>query len=278
MLKQLTFVAAVEALSVSAQAQNQSCTRDSLKATAASYFKAVETHTMSALHTAANVRITENAAEIKPGEGFFRTGGKAQLQRTIIDTGKCSTLTQAVMDESGKTSPVLMAVRLKSEGGRVSEIETVIARTSDFAFKPQGVLDTKDQDWETLMPAAQRRTRQFLNGQADKYYQMFEDHKVDPGFATPCNRWENGTLTTAKGDCSWSASVMTHPSTPVPGYRRGTRGGRRHHQLPGRLAGRTYFQVRQRRQNRADSGGGRPWDQGHQLAVRQVVGYGRVFD
>lgn len=214
MLKRLTLVAAVAAFSVSADAQ--SCTRDSLKATVANYFKAVETHTMSALPTASNVRITENAAEIKPGEGFFKAGGKAQLQRTIVDTGKCSTLTQAVVDENGKTGPVLMAVRLKSEAGKVSEIETVIARTGDFAFKPQGVLDTKDQDWETLMPAAQRRTREFLNGQADKYYQMFEDHKVDPGFATPCNRWENGTLTTAKGDCSWNGAIMTHPRRRFP--------------------------------------------------------------
>jgi hypothetical protein len=218
MLKTFTFLAAMAALSVSshAQTQAQSCTRDSLKATVAKYFKAVETHTMPALPMAANLRITENAAEIKPGEGFFKTGGTVQLQRTIVDTGKCSTLTQAVVDEGGKTSPVLMAVRLKSEGGKVSEIETVIARTGDFAFKPQGVLDTKDQDWTTLMPVAQRRTREFLNGQADKYYQMFEDHKVDPGFATPCNRWENGTLTTAKGDCSWSASVMTHPRRRFP--------------------------------------------------------------
>ncbi len=212
MLNKLTCAAAIAGLSFSVQAQN--CTRDSLKATVANYFKAVETHTMSALPTPTNVRITENAVEIKPGEGFFKTGGKVQLQRTIVDTGKCSTLTQAVVNESA--GPVLMAVRLKSDGGKVSEIETIIARTGDFAFKPQGVLDTKDQDWETLMPAAQRRTREFLNGQADKYYQMFEDHKVDPGFATPCNRWENGTLTTAKGDCSWSASVMTHPRRQFP--------------------------------------------------------------
>jgi len=199
-------------------AQGQTCSRDALQAIVGNYFKAVESHQMSALAMAGSVRITENAAEIKAGEGFFKSGGKLQLQRTIIDTGKCSTLTQAVLEENagGKTGPVLMAVRLKSEGGRVSEIETIIARTGDFAFKPQGVLDTKDQDWATLMPAAQRRTREFLNGQADKYYQMFEDHKVDPGFATPCNRWENGTLTTAKGDCSWSGSVMTHPRRRFP--------------------------------------------------------------
>jgi hypothetical protein len=213
-MKALVLIAALTAASV----QAQTCTREGLKAIAANYFKAVETHKTSVLATTANVRITENAAQIKPGEGFFKTGGKAQLQRTIMDTGKCSTLTQAVADETvgGKTGPVLMAVRLKSEGGKVSEIETIIARTGDFAFKPQGVLDTKDQDWDTLKPAAQRRTREFLNGQANKYYEMFADHKVDPGFATPCNRWENGTLTTAKGDCSWSGELMTHPRRRFP--------------------------------------------------------------
>jgi len=158
-MKNLTLVVALAA-ATSLQAQN--CTRDALKAMAANYFKAVESHSLSALPTAANVRVTENAAEIKLGEGFFKTGGKAQLQRTIVDTGQCSTLTQAVVDETvaGESGPVLMVARLKVASGKVTEIETVIARTGDFAFKPQGVLDTKDQDWTTLMPAAQRRTRE----------------------------------------------------------------------------------------------------------------------
>ncbi len=217
-MKALVFIAALTCAPMCMSLQAQTCTRDGLKAIAANYFKAVETHNLPALATTADVRITENAVEIKPGEGFIKTGGKARLERTIVDTGKCSTLTQAVADEtvSGKTSPVLMAVRLRSEGGKVSEIEMIIARTGDFAFKPQGVLDTKDQDWETLMPAAERRTREFLNGQADKYYEMFKDHSVDPGFATPCNRWENGTLTTAKGDCSWKGAIMTHPRRRFP--------------------------------------------------------------
>ncbi len=65
---------------------------------------------------------------------------------------------------------------------RSAEIEEIIARTGDFAFKPQGVLDTKDQDWESVMPAAQRRTREYLNSAADKYYDMFAvDPKVDAG-------------------------------------------------------------------------------------------------
>jgi hypothetical protein len=109
-----------------------------------------------------------------------------------------------------------MAVRLKSDKGKVTEIEQIIARTGDFAFSPQGVLDTKDQDWTTLMPANQRLTREHMNRQANMYYDMMEDPKNDPGFANPCNRWENGTKTTPKGDCYWRGATMNHPPRRLP--------------------------------------------------------------
>ena len=69
MSRQLTILVAFAAASVSAQAQ--SCTRDSLQALIANYFKAVETHDMSVLPTAADLRVTENGQVMKAGEGFF---------------------------------------------------------------------------------------------------------------------------------------------------------------------------------------------------------------
>ena len=217
-MKRLTFITAAVLL-WGASAEAQTCTRDALKTIAASYFKAVETDDMSALATAPTVRITENAAETKKGDGFFKTGGKAAFQRTIVDTATCSTLTQAVVEETTGTAaavPVLIAVRLKSEGGKVTEIEQVIARKGDFAFNPQGVLDTANQDWTTLLPADRRPTRAHMNASADRYYDMMEDPKNDPGFATPCQRWENGTNTTPKGDCYWRGATMTHPKRRLP--------------------------------------------------------------
>ena len=86
-----TVFAATAALVITAiPAQAQTCTRDGLKAIVANYFKAVETHNMSALETAPNLRITQNGSEIKLGEGFFKTGGKSQFQRTLIDTERSS--------------------------------------------------------------------------------------------------------------------------------------------------------------------------------------------
>src|SRR5262245_36073294 len=205
-----TVFAATAALVITAiPAQAQTCTRDGLKAIVANYFKAVETHNMSALETAPNLRITQNGSEIKLGEGFFKTGGKSQFQRTLIDTERCGTLSQAVIDETpdpnapapagrggargaagprgaapggapgvGQAGPrqggpggapagargglptappytgpaVILAVRLKVDKGKVSEIETIVNRQGELFFSPPGVLETKNQDWEGILP------------------------------------------------------------------------------------------------------------------------------
>jgi hypothetical protein len=85
--------------------------------------------------TAPSLRITQNGLEIKPGDGFFKTGGTVRFQRNIIDTERCGTVTQAVIDETidGATVPVILAVRLKVDAaGKVSEIDF-----SGFAADPK---------------------------------------------------------------------------------------------------------------------------------------------
>ena len=220
MMKTFMVGAAIVALSASAEAQT--CTRDNLKTFIARYFTAVETHSMAALPTAPNLRITENGVETKAGEGFFKTGGHAQFQRSLIDTERCGTLTEAVVDETvdGVTMPIIFAVRLKIAGGRVSEIEQLVTRkggTMNF-YDPQALLATKDQDWESLAPLAQRSTREYVNQQADKYFDSFADDPKDlPTFATPCHRWEGGVHTTAKnGNCSPKGLVLTHTHRRFP--------------------------------------------------------------
>ena len=264
-----TAFAATAALVITAiPAQAQTCTRDSLKAIVANYFKAVETHTMSALETAPNLRVTQNGSEIKLGEGFFKTGGKSQFQRTLIDTERCGTLTQAVIDETpdpnapapagrgggaprgggdpgaGPAGPrqggpggapagarggvpaaapytgpaVILAVRLKVDKGKVSEIETIVNRQGELFFSPPGVLATKDQDWEGILPPAQRSTREYMNDAANKYFSGFSPNpEVEAPFATPCDRWEGGvSTTTTTHNCSPKGFNMTHTHRRFP--------------------------------------------------------------
>ena len=269
-----TVFAATAALVITAiPAQAQTCTRDGLKAIVANYFKAVETHNMSALETAPNLRITQNGSEIKLGDGFFKTGGKSQFQRTLIDTERCGTLTQAVIDETpdpnapapagrGRGGPrgavagpggtpsagpagprqggpggapagargglpaappyngpaVILAVRLKVDKGKVSEIETIVNRQGELFFSPPGVLETKDHDWEGILPPAQRSTREYMNDAANKYFSGFSPNpEVEAPFATPCDRWEGGVSTTTRThDCSPKGFNMTHTHRRFP--------------------------------------------------------------
>jgi hypothetical protein len=108
------------------------------------------------------------------------------------------------MPEEGAIRPILFANRLKIENGKITEIETIIAREKDFAFNVQKVLETKDQDWETILPPEKRIPRKVLADAANNYFALFsEGSTVSVPFAKVCDRWENGLQTTARDhDCS----------------------------------------------------------------------------
>ena len=178
MLRASIVAVALAGLSIPAPVQAQTCTRDNLKTFIAHYFKAVETHSISALPTAPNVRSTENGVETRPGDGFVKTGGKATILRSLLDTERCATVTQALVDETvdGVTEPTIVAVRLKVESGRVTEIETLLGRKGaskmagfDF-YDPKALLATKDHDWEVPLPAASRQTSAYKNDHANRYF------------------------------------------------------------------------------------------------------------
>ncbi len=199
-----------------AGASQAACTRAELKGAVDGYFKALAAHDAKAAPLAANVRFTENGNEVKAGEGFWKTAGKVALSRSALDTETCGTVTQAIIEENG--SNIIFGVRLKlDDAKKISEIEHIIARKEDFAFKPAGVLETSDQDWETLLPLEQRTSRAAMIAAANDYYDMFTaTPEVSVPFATPCNRWENGTKTTPKGDCSPKGLTLVHQERRVP--------------------------------------------------------------
>ncbi|MBN1569836.1 MAG: hypothetical protein JXA73_18470 [Acidobacteria bacterium] len=108
------------------------------------------------------------------------------------------------MPEEGTVRPILFASRLKVEKGKITEIETIVARENDFAFNAENMLKTKDQDWETILPPEKRTPRKVLADAANHYFDLFaESSTVSVPFAEVCDRWENGFLTTGTDhDCS----------------------------------------------------------------------------
>ena len=240
-------------IAANAQTGGSACTRDTLKAHIQKYFAALEAHNPSSLPLASNVKYTENGVEVAVGKGFWTTAGKTLLKRDLIDTQKCGTHSNVVIEErytapktavpeakpafpgsevklppDGTIRPILFGVRLKIENEKISEIETIIAREREFFFTPQGVLATKDQDWESILPPEQRSSRLAMIAAADDYFDMFaKEPKVRTPFANPCDRWENGFQTTIKQPGSPAAPNMVEHDCSPKGLEILTHGPRR---------------------------------------------------
>lgn len=206
-------------LSHTASAQ---CTRENLSSLIDDFLAAISANDPARLSLADDVKYTENGRIMNPGDGFWKTAGEVTFSRSAIDVEECGTLTQAVIEESGAEAPVVYGVRLRlNDNGDLKDIESYIARSTEFFHNPEGVPEEDGDDWAALIEPSERQSREVMIAAADAYFDMFFDPQgTEVPFATPCNRWENGTRTT-RGDCSnmGPAGVggmeMTHRRYPI---------------------------------------------------------------
>jgi hypothetical protein len=125
---------------------------------------------------------------------------ESKAQQRIL---KLDSVSEAVTEETidGALTQAVMAVRLKVEDKKVSEIETFVTREKEQKtfYNPKALLATADQDWKTPLPAAARKSREYMNDVANKYFSAFTKDKVEDGpYAEVCHRWEGGLQTTLK--------------------------------------------------------------------------------
>jgi hypothetical protein len=194
-----------------AQSTGQACTRASLKAVTDKFFTALEAHNPSSLPLAAGVKYTEDGIVVPVGKGVWATAGKLMFRRGMIDTQKCGTHTQAIIEEDGK--PMLYGVRLKIDHEKISQIEAIVVRGKGV-LDVKAILDTKDQDWEGILPPEQRSSRLAMIAAANDYFDMFaKEPKVAVPFAKICDRWENGMQTT-KGGMFQGKEMPAHNCSP----------------------------------------------------------------
>jgi hypothetical protein len=160
------------------------------------------------------VRYTENGIEVPVGKGSWETAGKLLFKRGMVDTQKCGTHTQTIIDENGK--PMLYGVRLKIDKEKISEIEAILARGKEV-LDVKAILDTKDQDWESILPPEQRSSRLSMMAAADDYFELFIKEKKQKVSELPykkiCDRWENGMQTT-KGGTNQGVTMPEHNCSP----------------------------------------------------------------
>lgn len=198
-----------------AQSNAQACTRESLNGITEKFFAALEAHNPSGAALASGARYTENGAVVAVGKGAWETAGKTIFKRGMVDTRQCGTHTQAIIEEDGKQ--MLYGVRLKIDKQKISEIEAIVVRGKQV-LNVQAILDTKDQDWESILPLEQRSSRLTMIATADDYFELFVQKQPRRVSVLPynkiCDRWENG-LQTTKGGLNQGVKMPEHSCSPV---------------------------------------------------------------
>jgi hypothetical protein len=192
------------------------CTRAQLDGLLDDYFAALSAGVPSTLPLAANLKFTENAEASQIGMSeFWQNAGDTKYSQRALDTQACSAAAQAVIPEGAADRPV--AVRIKVQGGELTEIETIVVRPGDYSASfavdsdPGAIIAiAADIGWHDEVPAAQRATREQLASWIDKYFRAFPAGVCD---VTPaCIRLENGG-----GDFSCGAGASCSASTPTTG-------------------------------------------------------------
>jgi hypothetical protein len=159
------------------------------------YLAALAAHDPGRLKVSPDVRFTEDGAPMKLGDGLWQTIGALGPFRLDFDDpqrGEAGAL--VTVQENGNTA--LMALRLKVVGGRIKEVESVLARKGELQSLQTDLLQEPLPIFKEDVPLARRSSRAELERITNLYFDAIEkaDGSVVP-FADDGFRIENGTRT-----------------------------------------------------------------------------------
>jgi len=168
---------------------SSACTRDDLKTAIDSFYIALAAHDATKAPLGPSVKFTENGKMMNVGDGIWKSAGMVKFKRSALDTTTCMTATESVLPEG--TTDRIYGVRLKLDGGKITEIETIIVRMGDYILNnPSGLAMSSTDDWETVLAADKQTPRDKLMMIMDKYLTQFPSGAC--GFASDCTRLEDG--------------------------------------------------------------------------------------
>ncbi|MGH8217898.1 MAG: hypothetical protein ACREUT_04945 [Steroidobacteraceae bacterium] len=185
-----------------AAAQRADCDRACLNGIVEQYLAALPTHDPTRAPLGPEVRYTENGVALTLPDGLWRTATAVGKYRLYIDdptAGEVGFFAKA--QENG--SPVLIATRLAILDRKITEIESVVSRSSDRLGagghpRPDVLGDAPRPQFLQVLPPASRRSRQEMIDIVNTYFTGIENNNGTrpPLFADDCNRIENGSYTT----------------------------------------------------------------------------------
>ena len=173
----------------------KTCDRACLNGFADRYLSALVKHSPKGLPLAPGVKFTENTARIRLGEGLWlgASDPSPTFNLKVADprTGQVGLFTP--MKESGRS--IILAVRLKVVGGKITEIEHFADRNVPAASAPN--LVTPRLGLVTALPPAERRSRAEMVRIVNAYFDAIEQgNGALAPFTDDCDRREDGRQST----------------------------------------------------------------------------------
>ena len=179
------------------------CDRACLTQTLNQYLSAVVMHDASKAPLAANFRSTENAREVKVGEGTWQSvKALGEVQRRYADPTSHQVGYFGIVQE--EIGPAIVSLRLKVVDRKVTEAEWILGRKGMALYNPEGLIANPPP--ATPASAANRTSRKTLIDAANSYFTGIQEGDGKIVKAHPsCYRVENGT---------WMLGTI--PERPLP--------------------------------------------------------------
>lgn len=189
--------------------------RPALLALADGYIASWTTHNAATLSFAPQVRIVENLARIKPGEGLWKTasGTPTDYKLLAADTVRQQVAGLLILPSEGK--PVQVGFRLKLAGRSIVEAEHLVVPIRDPA---NPFLQKLRPGFAMAVPYEYADSHGRLLYIAKSYYDALDNNNghLAP-FASDCERRENGMRTAPSGGPSLGGSMMPGAAPRPPG-------------------------------------------------------------
>jgi hypothetical protein len=223
-------LSAVFAFAAAPAATAQStCDRACLRTALDQYLAAVVKHDPAAAPLAIGFRQTENAINVRPGNGVWKTvTGLGKMQRRYLDPISGQAASYGIVDEG--SSSAIVTVRVRVENQKLTEAEWYLARPGDPGlngpgqpggppvnlFNPEYL--TANPPPERVVPQAQRLARETLVAIVNSYFDGIASHDGSVVLAHPaCQRVENGTLMSGRrGGGAGRAGGAPAPAPAAP--------------------------------------------------------------
>jgi hypothetical protein len=199
-----------------AAAAQAGCSRECLIDLTGAYLSAMVARDPAKAPVAPNVRFTENTRPLSLGQGLWESiKGVRGYKLFVTDPTAGQVALYTVVD--GTERPGLLTLRMKVDGRRLTEIESVYVGIGQTGFGSVDSLVTVDPVWTAVLPTAQRRPRAAMIDIANRYFETLEKNIVDHvPFTASCLRIENGMVTAGRAGAPGLAGLgcrenVNHP-------------------------------------------------------------------